>query len=1769
MVSLVSIPGYHLSEKIYDSFRTVVYRGYRKTNSLPVAIKLLKNPYPTFNELLTFRNQYAIAKNIISPLIIQTYNLEAYQQGYALVMEDFGGISLKDYCLDNQIKYMGYLEEFLQIAIAITKALDILYHERIIHKDIKPSNILINPQTKQVKLIDFGIASLLPRETQTLVNPNVIEGTLAYISPEQTGRMNRGIDYRTDFYSLGVTFYELLTGELPFQSQDPMELVHCHIAKMPAALGNSEKIPQVLSEIVMKLMAKNAEDRYQSALGLQQDLAICLEQLQSADGITNFAIAQRDLSDRFLIPEKLYGRETQVKCLLDAFARVANGSTEIILVAGFSGIGKTAIINEVHKPIVQQHGYFIKGKFDQLNRNIPFSAFVQTFRDLMAQLLSENQQQLANWKAKILQAVGENGQVIVEVIPELERLIGTQPPAIELSGSAAQNRFNLVFQKFVRVFTSQEHPLVIFLDDLQWADSASLKLLQLLVKDASNLLILGAYRDNEVSPVHPFMLAINEIIEVGTIVNTINLQPLTEEHINQLVAETLNCELAIAQPLTELVYQKAQGNPFFTNQFIKALHEQRFIQFDRDAGCWLCDIIQIKVQSLTDDVVEFMAQQLQKLPQQTQEVLKLAACIGAQFDLHTLAIVFEQSEVETATALWKALQEGLIVPLNETYKFFQADSGDAANNQTIAVPYKFLHDRVQQAAYYLIPKQERTKAHYQIGQLLLKQISSTAIEEQIFVVVNQLNYGMTLITNQIERDKLAQLNLLSGRKARAATAYQAACEYAENGLNLLGEKAWQRQYEMTLNLHELAAEVTALCGQFEQMHQWVDAVIHHAKTAFEQVSVHIVKIQALAYQSQLTQAIYTGISIFQKLGIEFPEHPTLEDIQQEIQEITTLIGDRAIEDLFYLPAMVNTEKLAIMRLAASFTPVCYISSSLLFPLVVSLQIKSLLQYGNHPVSPFSYVSYGTLLNNFLQDVTAADRFSQLAYRLASEPNAKDIRSATFVPLSMFLYHRKSHLRQTLPILQAGYQAGLETGSLEFVGYNIHGLCLHSYWCSQPLAELEAQIYAYIQQLLKLKLIISANSCLVYWEIIVFLLDNPNQIKLSLENVSDEEKLVSHSLASNDLWRVCTFYLHRAILRLLLGNVAQALVDIVKARNYIGAVAGSTIEVGLYFYDSLIVLATVPNSEIELAAQQQRVQENQFKLQFWAEYAPMNYLHKWQLVEAEKYRVLGQKSEAIDFYDAAIAGAKANGYIQETALANELAAKFFLAQNKELIARAYMQEAHYCYQLWGAVAKVKDLETRYSQLLITSVPRIEEATISTGTTNTASIIHLDIATVMKASQAITGEIMLDKLLSSLMKTLIENAGAQRGYLILSIHEQLLIEAEGDINSDRVTVLQSVPTENCQFLPESIINYVARTKEIVILNDAMRNGKFTKDIYIKESQIKSILCVPLINQGKLISIVYLENNLTTGAFTTDRVEVLQILSSQAAISIENAKLYNELYKLNKAYERFVPRQFLEFLDKDSIVEVKLGDQVQLEMSVLFSDIRDFTTLSETMTPENNFKFINSYLSCMEPAITENHGFIDKYIGDAIMAIFSGEADNAVKAAIAMLHHLTEYNQQRINFGDAPIKIGIGINTGSLMLGTVGGQNRMDTTVISDSVNLSSRVESLTKNYGVPLLITQQTYTRLKNPSNYAMRSLDTVKVKGKSELITVYEVFDADPMEIKQAKLSTKTLFEQALVLYNQENFATASKLFTQCLETCASDGVAQIYLHRCEKSSAYF
>ena len=867
---MITLTDYRISEQIHQSKNSLVYRGYQESDNFPVVIKILRENYPTPTQLTRYKQEYQLTHNLNLQGVVKAYSLNTYQNTLAIVFEDFGGQSLKILSQRERIN----LKEFLAIGIKICEALDNIHKANIIHKDINPANIVYNPQTQQLKIIDFGISTRLSQETQTLKNPDLLEGTLAYISPEQTGRVNRSINYRSDLYSLGVTFYELLTGQLPFITEDSLELIYYHLAKKPIPPHELyDSLPQVISDLVLKLMAKKTELGYQSAWGVKADLENCLRQLEITGIIESFPLATQDIINSFQIPQKLYGREKEIETLLASFNRITTSlkpDTELVLVSGYSGIGKSALVKEIYQPITEKKGYFISGKFDQYQRNIPYYAIIQAFQQLIEQLLTESEAQLKQWQDKLQGALKVNGKVIINVIPELELIIGEQPDIPELAAQEAQNRFNLVFQDFVRVFCQAEHPLVLFIDDLQWADLASLKLMELLVtaSEINNLLVIGAYRDNEVNEVHPLMLMIKEIDKNEIIVNEIILSPLSLSDINLFVADTLNCSELRTQDLATLLKTKTNENPFFMKEFLKSLYEEKLIKLDTNKKNWKWNILQIQAQQITDNVVELMASKIQKFSQQTQKILKLASCIGNQFELNTLVIIAELSPQEVALILHDTISVGLILPLSEQYKAIEFNIiEDNLTRVTKQITYKFVHDRIQQAAYSLIEKIDKAATHLQIGRLLLDNIPSVEREERIFDLVNQFNKAKELITNQKERDELAKLNLIACRQARNSAAYSSGLEYVKTGLFWLGEDVWARQYEIALAFHDLGAELASLCGNLESMEYFIEKVTQNARSFTEKIHVFRISILSKVSQKQLAEAITLAQEILQKFGV--------------------------------------------------------------------------------------------------------------------------------------------------------------------------------------------------------------------------------------------------------------------------------------------------------------------------------------------------------------------------------------------------------------------------------------------------------------------------------------------------------------------------------------------------------------------------------------------------------------------------------------------------------------------------------------------------------------------------------------------------------------------------------------------------------------------------------------------------------------------------------------------------------------------------------------
>lgn len=1503
---MTTLANYAVGSSIYESANSLIYRGRRAGDGLPVVLKLLKDPYPSPEQIARMSREYEIVRRLAAggelPGVIKALALETDHQRPVIIFEDVGGQSLAQQGIAGKLG----LAELLRLAIAVADTIGQLHQRQVIHKDINPSNIIYNQASGAVQIIDFGISTLLSRENPSLRSPNVLEGTLAYLSPEQTGRMNRAIDYRTDLYSLGATLYELLTGERPFGETDPLELVHAHLALQPEPPSRRRpEIPPVVSAIVLRLMAKNAEDRYQSAQGLKADLERCLDQLERG-GIESFELGADDRSDRFQISQKLYGRERELATLLDAFERVAAvagegdpGRSELLLVAGYPGIGKSALVQELYRPITRRHGYFTAGKFDQLQRNIPYSALIQGLRALVRQLLTESEDQIAGWRETLQAALGVNGQVIVDVIPDVALIIGPQPPLPELAPTEAQNRFNLVFQQLIQAFAGPSHPLVIFLDDLQWADGASLRLLESLVLATAShhLLLIGAYRDNEAGEAHPLMLSLKAIREAGIAPSQISLGPLRQEDVEALLADSLPSGEGPIRELARLSLAKTDGNPFFLTEFLKSLYQEQLLRFDHRAGRWQWDVRDIQRHAITDNVVELMARKISQLPAATQGALHLAAAIGNQFDLRTLALVGGQPPSATAASLWPALQEGLVLPLSESY----ALAGLGGDELDQDLEYRFAHDRVQQAVYSLLGEASRQSVHLRIGRQLLEHTPPAEREQRIFAIVNQFNLATPLLADEAERDEIAGLNLLAGQKAIAAAAYGPALAYLQAGIGLLGADGWGRRAADALALHVEGAEAAYLSGAFETMEALIDEVLARREQPLDRARVYDIKVRANIAQNNPPEAIRLTLQALELLGVSIPAQPGEAEIGGGLMKTQAAWAGRSIAELAELPRMTDPTKLAAMQILSTVMPVTYVAAPALVPMFALAMVDLSLEYGNAPASTFGYATYGLVLSGVLGDLASGYQFGQMALRLLELLDAKEFKARTYFYVYLFTIHGQRHVRESLaPALEA-YQSGLETGDIANSALTAMMYGYHAYLVGVELPQLAREMEQYSQAMRQLK----QDFALLYNELyrhaaVSWIEPGPTPEEPYCQTFYQSMLPTLHATQNRSaVWIV---YLNSLIFSYVFGRIGEALATANEAEQFIDAAAGATTYPPFYFYDSLIRLAACAEAGADQrAALLAKVASNQAKLRPWAEGAPMNYLHKYRLVEAELARVGGETGAARAAYDQAIDGALEHAYINDAALAYELAGRAYLGQGQSRLARYYLRDAHYSYQRWGARVKAEALEREYPQFLARTDGGAPSATITTSGTTMSNV--LDFSSVLKASQTISGEIVLGSLLSRMLMLVMENAGAQRGVLLLDGPAGLTIDAHGTAE-DGITFLQSVPLAEAArgtapLLPESVVNYVARTHESVVLNDATHESGYANDHYVALSQPKSVLCMPLLNQTRLVGILYLENNLATSAFTTDRIEVLRLLSTQIAISVENASLYRNLERSEKKY------------------------------------------------------------------------------------------------------------------------------------------------------------------------------------------------------------------------------------------------------------------------------
>ncbi|WP_414718643.1 trifunctional serine/threonine-protein kinase/ATP-binding protein/sensor histidine kinase [Trinickia sp.] len=1461
-----------------DGERALCRTGWRMADGGRSAV-LAAQPtaeHPTLASLERLAHEYRLKDQLDSAWAARPLELVREGGRTLLLFEDPGGEPLAGLLT-------APLEtgRFLRLAISIVTALAKVHQRGLIHKDLKPANILVDANG-EVRFTGFGIASRLPSERQAPEPPETIAGTLAYMAPEQTGRMNRSVDARSDLYALGVTLYQMLTGTLPFTAGDPLEWVHCHIARRPVPPAKRlASVPGAVSAIVMKLLAKTAEERYQTANGVEHDLRRCLDEWERHGRIDRFRLGKKDTPDRLLIPEKLYGREREIAALLAAFDRVAaSGGPELVLVSGYSGIGKSSVVNELHKALVPTRGLFAAGKFDQYKRDIPYATLAHALQDLARSLLGKSNDELVPWREALREALGPNGQLMADLIPTLGLLIGPQPPVPELPPQDAQRRFQLVLRRLLGVFARPEHPLALFLDDLQWLDAATLDLLGDLTiqSDVGSLLLLGAFRDNEVGPTHPLARHLKTIRRSGGRVSEIVLSPLTRADVGRLVADGLRCTPKTVAPLADLVYAKTGGNPFFTIQFLTALAEEKLLVFSPGAGRWFWGLKRILAKGYTDNVVELMVSKLVRLPPEAQEALQWLAALGNTADFAELAFILGRSAESIDAALWAAVRAGLVLRGDETYAF--------------------LHDRVQEAAYSLIPEAARPERHLRIGRILSSSLPAEQVTERIFDIVTQLNHGAALVDAPDERERIAELNLRAGERAKAAAAHAAALTYLAAGARLLADDRWERCYELTFALEYHRAECELVTTDLAAAQERLTLLAQHARNLVDTAAVACLCMTLYTTMDRSDLGVEVCLDYQRHRGTHWSSHPTHDEVRQEYEQIWRQLGDRSIEALIDLPLMNDLEARANLNVLIEVVTSAMLTDKNLIALVICRMVNISLEHGSSDGSCFAYIWLGMILGPYFGDYQTGFRFGRLGYDLVDKRGLHRYQARVYMSFATIVMPWTQPIQSGRALVRCAFDIANKTGDFTFAAYSCSHLVTNLLAAGDPLSEVQIEAEHGLEFVQKAQYGTMIGTLVAQLGLIRTLRGLTSKFGFFNDERFDESRFEHHS--QNDPrvgFAGCWYWIRKLQARVYANDCESALEAASRAQQLLWT-STSFFEMAEYhFYDALARAAQCDvASADERARHREALASDHHQLETWAENCPENFADRAALVGAEMARLDGRDRDAMDLYEKAIRSAQDNGFVHNEAIANERAARFYAQLGFKTISYAYLRNARYCYARWGADAKVRQLDQSY--------PRLKDDLPAVRPTDTigTSVDQLDLATVIKVSQVVSGEIVLVKLIDALLRTALEQAGAERGLLVLAREGEPRLEAEATTRGDMVRVqLCDQPVANV--LPESVLYYVLRTAESVIIDDAATDSPFAADPYIRQRRARSILCLPLLAQTKLIGVLYLENSLAPRVFYPTRIAVLKLLASQAAIALENARLYRDLAEREAKIGRLV--------------------------------------------------------------------------------------------------------------------------------------------------------------------------------------------------------------------------------------------------------------------------
>ena len=1581
-------------EIIYSGDNSIIY--LEPNGSRVKARKVLRSEYPTPDQILNFNNEFEFTKELNIPGVRKVLKKERQDNKHTLLLEYLEGATMKEAFVDQRRS----LEDMLDAFVKISEALIEIHHHSIIHKDINNSNILWIEEQKQPVIIDFGISTKLNLKTHHLGNPDRLQGTLAFMPPEQTGRVNRKIDHRSDLYSLGISMFQVLTGEVPFQASDSLELVHFQIAKSPVPVNRlNKKVPKVVAQIVSRLLEKDAENRYQSARGLKHDLERCLADLRENKKVREFKLGSNDFSSRFAIPQKLYGRTKELRTLLKAFERVGNGATELFMVDGYSGVGKSALISELYRPITSMRGYFVSGKFDQYQHNVPYFGITQAFEEFCELLLTESPEKLNEWKETIQEAVGENGAVLIDLIPGLEKIIGPQPEVPNLLAQEAQNRFLVVFQRFIRKVSQEDHPFVLFLDDLQWADIGSLNLLKQLVADIQNpyFMVIGAYRNNEIGPGHPLPKVVKMAKESGGVVNEIHLASLHKKDVRDLIHDTLRSEGKSIDRMTEIIYAKTQGNAFFTREFIRSMYFKGNVKFNREKGRWDADIKAIEQMQVSENVVDLMVSKIKELPDDSQRVLQLSSCIGGAFSLDMLSELNGKSGRDTLQELWLAVNEHLVRPIGDSYKFLEIDERDA----DVKIEFEFSHDRIQQAAYSLLESEKQKAYHLQIGNILKSRYSDGEIA---FDVVNQLNAGQELITNSEELFELSRFNLDAALQARDSGANVAALEYVEKAMELFSGLNMEEDYEFEKTLYIGLAEIQFLNGKVEESMEGIDKSIAFVKSVDEKAELYAMSMRNRSLINDNPAAIQIAREALKVLDFDLPDGNYNEVIPGEMGKIIGYFTENDISETHKREVMTDNRILSIMKILDYLSEPSYVGGETdLWILHVLYKVNLTNEYGITSQGGYAMTELGLIffiLGNYQFAYPSAE-VSMKIVEMFSDSSPKHLSRSGHL-FTNYNTPWVKHIKETLDLNRHYFQVSLDTGELVFTGYlNFFIYCNDYYWGSRPIAEFLKTIDGDIALGRKINMVLSYHSLTGLKLNLMFLSENSiagRKHTLDIKGLS-EKAFIEQCASVQDYYSMTTFQVFKSLTMVLMGEYKEALKCCEQIMPLIGVITGMVSADGIFrFVYGLSLLKTAQNVKGKKRdVLLEKVDGFIAQLKVWSDNCLPNFEHKYLLLLAEKEAFIGNDMDAMENYNLAIASASENEFDRESALAHKLTGEFWLKQKRKVYAKPHISESYYLFKRLGYSRPANQMLNLYPEFITKVSDRGETSTMKTTTlmpdTSTTQVLSLDYLSIVKSSQAFSSEIQLDKLLVKMLNIVIENAGGQRALLVLKRNDKWKVEAEFDVEHNEMEVLLSREIEDYSKMPVSIVNYVIRSGNEVFSSEKSHQHLFERDTYLKKFKPASFIVIPLKYQGQIRGILYLEHFGSKAAFTEKGKDMLRFLSSQMAISIDNASLYGDLSLLNKTYQRFVPYEFINALGKGSILDIELGDQIHQDMNVMFCDIRSYSLLAEGMTPRENFNFINAYLKRVGPIIRKYGGFINHYFGDGFIALFKDSSKDAV--------------------------------------------------------------------------------------------------------------------------------------------------------------------------------